>query len=280
MVSARKPLADRTLWHFGRIGSRPSRRAVAAVAVLSELSGQNGAAPLPSSAVAVLPGCATSSGGAHRRSTARAGLIRALRVVTCIMLGTTSTPRASVASFGARRLTPRSSGAPTAYHQRPAGGTRYIFATRALAACRRRPLSSYVRPRMPTITGPSPFFEIQQRAQRGTSAFAAFCVHFRLWRGGQSPNPSLQRSASGSVGLGASAPGCGQQREGQAPQWRTCRVPVRNFISVRAVASLVRTVQGLTPRSSGAPTAAHQARSVVGEHSPQPGPGVLPLSPA
>ena len=41
-----------------------------------------------------------------------------------------------------------------------------------------------------------------------------------------------------------------------------------------------RAVQGLTPRSSGAPTAAHQARSVVPEHSPRPGPGVLPLSPA
>ena len=41
-----------------------------------------------------------------------------------------------------------------------------------------------------------------------------------------------------------------------------------------------RTVQGLTPRSSGAPTAAHQARSVVQEHSPQPGPGVLPSAPA
>ena len=43
-------------------------------------------------------------------------------------------------------LTPRSSGAPTASRQRPAGGTRYIFAVRALAACRRRSLSSNVRP--------------------------------------------------------------------------------------------------------------------------------------
>ena len=42
-------------------------------------------------------------------------------------------------------LTPRSSGAPTAGHQGPAGGTRYIFAVRALASCRRRPLSSNVR---------------------------------------------------------------------------------------------------------------------------------------
>ena len=46
-----------------------------------------------------------------------------------------------------RGLTLRSRGAPTAGHQRPAGGTRYIFAIRALASCRRRPLNSNVRPR-------------------------------------------------------------------------------------------------------------------------------------
>ena len=44
-------------------------------------------------------------------------------------------------------LTLRSSGAPTAGHQRPAGGTLYIFAIRALAPCRCRPLNSNVRPR-------------------------------------------------------------------------------------------------------------------------------------
>ena len=46
-------------------------------------------------------------------------------------------------------LTPRSSGAPTAGHQRPDGGTRYIFTVRALASCRCRPLSSNVRPQNP-----------------------------------------------------------------------------------------------------------------------------------
>ncbi len=46
-----------------------------------------------------------------------------------------------------RRLTPRSSGAPTAGHQARSGGTRYIFASPGLASCRRRPLSSNVRPR-------------------------------------------------------------------------------------------------------------------------------------
>lgn len=43
-----------------------------------------------------------------------------------------------------RRLTPRSSGAPTARHQARAGGTRYIFTNPGLASCRRRPLSSNV----------------------------------------------------------------------------------------------------------------------------------------
>ena len=42
-------------------------------------------------------------------------------------------------------LTPRSSGAPTACHQGPPA-VQYIFCRRALASCRRRPLSSNVRP--------------------------------------------------------------------------------------------------------------------------------------
>ena len=44
-----------------------------------------------------------------------------------------------------RRLTPRSSGAPTAGHQAPGRGTVYIFTALGLASCRRRPLSSNVR---------------------------------------------------------------------------------------------------------------------------------------
>ncbi len=43
-------------------------------------------------------------------------------------------------------LTPRSSGAPTAGHQAQVGGTLYIFTALGLASCRRRPLSSNVRP--------------------------------------------------------------------------------------------------------------------------------------
>jgi hypothetical protein len=45
-----------------------------------------------------------------------------------------------------RGLTPRSSRAPTACHAGPAGGTRYIFASRARASRRRCRLNSNVRP--------------------------------------------------------------------------------------------------------------------------------------
>jgi hypothetical protein len=50
-----------------------------------------------------------------------------------------------------RGITPRSTGAPTAGHQRPVGGTRYTFTVRALASCRRRPVTSNVMPRGNTV---------------------------------------------------------------------------------------------------------------------------------
>ena len=56
-----------------------------------------------------------------------------------------ATPRSSTVPRPQRCLTLRSSGAPTAGHQRPVGGTQYIFTVRALASCRRRPLNSNVR---------------------------------------------------------------------------------------------------------------------------------------
>ena len=49
-------------------------------------------------------------------------------------------------------LTTCSSGAPTACHQRPAGGTRYIFASPGLASHRRCQLSSNVRPHNPSLS--------------------------------------------------------------------------------------------------------------------------------
>ena len=51
-------------------------------------------------------------------------------------------------------LTPRSSGTPTACHQGPPA-VQYIVCRRALASCRRRPLSSNVRPRIRSTRLPS-----------------------------------------------------------------------------------------------------------------------------
>ena len=50
-------------------------------------------------------------------------------------------------------LTPRSTGAPTAYHQRPACGTWCIITVRALAASRRRPVTSNVRQHKSPVAG-------------------------------------------------------------------------------------------------------------------------------
>ena len=86
-------------------------------------------------------------GAPSRRSTAHSGRTLQTR------------PRHPCARRG---LTPRSSGAPTAGHQRPAGGTRYIFTARAPASCRRRPLSSNVRHHITAARFPSCFIANSQ----------------------------------------------------------------------------------------------------------------------
>ena len=114
--------------------------------------------------------------------------------------------------------------------------------------------------------------QVLSRLSASTLGFSVACV-------ARAPHRSVQLQAT--LVSGASPPQCGQHGECQAAQWRACRAPVRNFSSGRAVASPARTVQGLTPCSSGAPTAGHQApvwRYAV--HFRQSGPGVLPLSPA
>ena len=57
---------------------------------------------------------------------------------------------------------------------RPGPWCRSILHSPGLACYRCLPLSSHVGPRMPTLTGTSPFFETQGRAPRGTSAFTTF----------------------------------------------------------------------------------------------------------
>ena len=144
------------------------------------------------------------------------------------------------------------------------------------------PLSSYVRPRMPTLAASSALFLTQRHAQRGTNVFVACgqlpTLHREL---GQERVSFLHPQRFGACPAGrprepSSAAVAARFRFVARPS-----SPPSSYISICcAAASHLRTVQGLTPRSSGAPTAAHQARSVVQEHSPQPGPGVLPLSPA
>ena len=70
----------------------------------------------------------------------------------------------------------------------------YIFSARALASCRRCPLSLHVGPRMPTLTGTSTSFEIQGRAPRGASAFTTFRKQFRQLLGGQNSSLTLWRA--------------------------------------------------------------------------------------
>ena len=92
----------------------------------------------------------------------------------------TKGPARHPSSSTLQRLTPRSTGAPTAAHQRPVGGTQYIFTARALAFHRRRPVTSSVRRRMPTNSAASALSGNAPRAQRGTSVFSACGRHRRL----------------------------------------------------------------------------------------------------
>ena len=84
-------------------------------------------------------------------------------------------------------LTPRSSGAPTACHAGPqALGLRPILRLLSSAPCRCHPLSSNVRPRMPTLAASPPLFGTQRRAQRGRSAFVA-CAQLLILNRGLGP---------------------------------------------------------------------------------------------
>ncbi len=63
-------------------------------------------------------------------------------------------PHANSVHSAGLRITCRSTGAPTAGHQAPAGGTRYIFPGRGLVACRRRPVSSTLGLRNSVLSAP------------------------------------------------------------------------------------------------------------------------------
>ena len=150
-----------------------------------------------------------------------------------------SQPR-SICGVFACCLTPRSSGAPTAGHQGPAGGTLYIFASPGLASCRCRPLSSNVRPHKFSLL----LLPEQTHEHRS-----------RLWavRGGAAQNTKFQ-----GLWLGLSASG-----SKSATQHLRC-------VRLLPNPSLKRSANGRPPGPG--------RRYVV--HFRQPGPGTLPSSPA
>ena len=116
-----------------------------------------------SQSVSVLHGSASrpqalaSSASAAAAAAAAASAPRTLLMPSCsaerkrvVMFGIAvhSSAKAARSAQGMQCcLTPRSNGAPTACHQGPPA-VQYIVCRRALAACRRRPLSSNVRPRI------------------------------------------------------------------------------------------------------------------------------------
>ena len=164
-----------------------------------------------------------------------------------------------------RGLTTRSSGAPTAGHQARAGGTRYIFTGPGLASCRRRPLSSNVRPRRRDLLiskmqllGSESARHQPQLLPRGAGLLSP------VWQQSALANPHrfvfghLQRAKAACGTVGA----------------RGVLLPPSSHLPHTVQAwpnhSLKRSANGSPPSPVW--------RYAV--HFRQPGPGVLPLSPA
>jgi hypothetical protein len=166
-----------------------------------------------------------------------------------------------------RGITPRSTGAPTAGRQRPVGGTRYIFTARALASCRRRPVTSNVRPRIPPV-------------QTASIPMSSFILHALVcWRlafiSVVRPLSAISRSQSKlpamqTRGVHASAPCVHRACVGlwQA-RFRLARCP--------HAASQAWPNPSLKRSTNGRPPGPVWRYAV---HFRQPGPGVLPLAPA
>jgi len=126
-------------------------------------------------------------------------------------------------------LTPRSKGAPAAGHQGPVGGTRYIFANRALASHRWRPLSSNVRPHKPTAPAtrcaceqpprlPLPLLRLRDILR--TAGLLRNLRHLRLGRRSRSTSaPSYGRWRKSTVPYGSAA--C--RAQGEARRSSDCR---------------------------------------------------------
>ena len=92
-----------------------------------------------------------------------------------------------------RCLTPRSRRGPTAGHQGPPGGTRYIFASPGLASCRRRPLSSNVMPHRTRLTPAAARFGWRSQHTKGQTRFPPAAIQRPCaWR----PSPSRARTST------------------------------------------------------------------------------------
>ncbi len=116
---SRNPRESRTPWHpLACPGFLPRRGSLVCPLAV--------AAQRPSSVAFLTP----RSTGGRRPSASQAGAASG------------PFPPANPVHSAGLRITCRSTGAPTAGHQAPAGGTRYIFPGRGLVACRRRPVSS------------------------------------------------------------------------------------------------------------------------------------------
>ena len=159
----------------------------------------------------------------------------------------------------ARCLTPRSSGAPTAGHQARSGGTRYIFASPGLASCRRRPLTSNVRQRKVKVVA------CRQTARPSGLVFTHPSSHvLGSWL--TRPTPFSSNWVGPKPLPSASA--CPRERGPTVPA--TCHhlmpppwlARERAKVAPAALCCAPTTVaRCLTPRSSGAPTAGHQAQA-------------------
>ena len=166
---------------------------------------------------------------------------------------------ACTSTTAARCLTPRSSGAPTAGHQARSGDTRHIFASPGLAPCRYRPLSSNVRQRK------APVSACRQTARPSGLVF----THSSLNAAGSLPLlPGVFGAIRPEDNL-VHAPVPARVSAGQpsprlaitAGHHRGWRVSAPKLLLLHFVCTSITAARCLTPRSSGAPTAGHQARS-------------------
>ena len=186
---------------------------------------------------------------------------------------------AGTATTAARCLTPRSSRAPPACHAGPAGGTRYIFASRARASHRWRRLNSNVRQRRVRMVA------CRQTAQPSGLVFA----HSSLNVAGSLP-PRFSPFSSNSAGHEPrpNARACPRERGPFIPGACHRLVPPPRLARERA--KLAPAVLCLHPYHRSALPNPSLKRSANGRppgpvwryavHFRQPGPGVLPSPPA